>query len=74
MLQPLEITLIIVILGGLVLLQARTRTGSLAPYVAVVILLLILIVATRIIRFLVGAVIALALVCVVLLWKVMRSS
>ncbi len=74
MLNVLEILLIILVVGGLILLQVRTRTGSMFPYLAVVILLLILIVAARVIRSLFGLVILLALLCGVLLWRVIRSK
>jgi hypothetical protein len=75
MLDAFEIILIIAVVGGLLLLQIRTRTGSLFPYLAVVILLLIVFAAVRIIRSLVGLVITLALVCgVVLLWRIAQSS
>jgi len=74
MLNVLEILLIILVVGGLILLQVRTRTGSMFPYLAVVILLLILIVAARVIRSLFGLVILLALFCGVLLWRVVRSK
>jgi hypothetical protein len=73
MLSTMEIIVIIMVVGGLLLLQIRTRTGSLFPYVAVAILLLMLILATRIIRLLVGAVIVLAAFCAVLLWRFVRS-
>lgn len=63
MLSALEIVALIVVLGGLLLLQMRTRTGSLVTYLAVGILLLMLILATRIIRSLLGAVIVLAVLC-----------
>jgi len=72
MLSALEIGAVIVVVGGLLLIQMRTRTGSLLPYLVVGILLLMLIVATRIIRSLIGAVIALVLLCGVLLWRVAR--
>jgi len=65
--------LILAVLIGLLLIQTRARFGSLAPYVAVGILLLMLIVAVRVIRSLVGVVIILGLVCGVLLWKFVRS-
>ena len=65
--------MILAVLIGLLLIQTRTRFGSLAPYVTLAILLLMLIVAARIIRSLVSVVIILALVCGVLLWKFVRS-
>ena len=74
MLGPLEIVLILAVLIGLLLIQTRTRFGSLAPYLAVGILLLVLIVAVRIIRSLVSIVIIVALVCGFLLWKFVRSG
>jgi hypothetical protein len=74
MLSALEIAAVIVVLGGLLLLQMRTRTGSLFAYLAVGILLLMLILATRIIRSLVGVVLALAVLCLVLLWRFARSK
>jgi hypothetical protein len=73
MLGALELIAVILVLGGLILLQMRTRTGSLFPYLAVGILLLMLIVAVRIVRSLIGVVIVLALLCVLLLWRVVRS-
>jgi len=73
MLSGLEIVVVIVVVGGLLLLQMKTRTGSLLPYLAVGILLLMLIVATRIIRSLIGVAIILVLLCAVLLWRVVRS-
>jgi len=73
MLSALEIVVVIVAVGGLLLLQTRTRTGSLFPYLAVAILLLMLIVATRIIRSLIGVAIVLGLLCLVLLWRFARS-
>jgi len=73
MLGALEIIAVVVVVSGLLLLQMRTRTGSLFPYLGVGILLLMLIVATRIIRSLIGVVIVLALLCVLLLWRVIRS-
>ncbi len=74
MLSALEIVALIVALGGLLLLQMRTRTGSLFAYLAVGILLLMLILATRIIRSLLVAVIVLAVLCLVLLWRFVRST
>jgi hypothetical protein len=74
MLSTLEIIVVILVVGGLLLLQMRTRTGSLFPYLAVGILLLILILATRIIRSLVGVVIVLAVFCMLLLWRLVRST
>jgi uncharacterized membrane protein YqjE len=74
MLDALEIILIIAVVGGLLLLQIRTRTGSLFPYLAIVILLLIVFAAVRIISSLVGLVIILVLLCGVLIWRVARSS
>ena len=73
MLSTLEIIVVIVVVGGLLLLQMRTRTGSLFAYLAVGILLLMLILATRIIRSLVGAVMVLAALCIVLLWRFVRQ-
>ena len=73
MLGTLEIAVIILILGGLLLLQTKFRAGSLPLYVTIGILLLMLIVAMRIIRSLIGVVIVLALICAVLLWRVARS-
>ena len=73
MLSALEIVVVIVVVGGLLLLQMKTRTGSLFPFLAIGILLLMLIVATRIIRSLIGVVIVIALLCAVLLWRVVRS-
>ena len=72
MLDALEIFAIIVVVGGLLLLQMRTRTGSLFPYLAVGILLLMLIVTARIIRSLIGLAIVLVILCGVLLWRVVR--
>lgn len=74
MLSALEIVALIVVLGGLLLLRMRTRTGSLFAYLAVGILFLMLILATRIIRSLIGAVIVLAVLCLVLLWRFVRST
>ena len=74
MLGTLEIAAIILILGGLLLLQTKFRAGALPLYVTIGILLLMLIVAMRIIRSLVGVVIVLALICIVLLWRVVRSK
>jgi hypothetical protein len=74
MVDALEIILIIAVVGGLLLFQIRTRTGSLLPYLAIVILLLIVFAAVRIIRSLVGLVIILVLLCGVLLWRIARSS
>ena len=73
MLTALEIVAVAVVVGGLLLLQMRTRTGSLFPYLVVGILFLMLVVATRIIRSLIGVVIVLAVLCGVLLWMVVRS-
>ena len=72
MLSTLEIIVVIMVVGGLLLLQMKTRTGSLFPYLAVGILLLILILATRIIRSLVGVVIVLAVFSSILLWRLLR--
>jgi hypothetical protein len=72
MLDALEIFAIIVVVGGLLLLQMRTRTGSLFPYLAVGILLLMLIVTARIIRSLIGLAIVLVILCGVLLWRIVR--
>jgi hypothetical protein len=74
MVDALEIILIIAVVGGLLLFQIRTRTGSLLPYLAIVILLLIVFAAVRIVRSLVGLVIILVLLCGVLLWRIARSS
>jgi hypothetical protein len=74
MLDALEMILIIAVVGGLLLLQIRTRSGSLFPYLAIVILLLIVFAAVRIISSLVGLMIILVLLCGVLLWRVARSS
>jgi len=74
MLGTLEIVAIILILGGLLLLQTKFRAGSLPLYVTIGILLLMLIVAMRMIRSLIGVVIVLALICAVLLWRVARSK
>lgn len=74
MLGPLEIILIIVVLGGLLLLHTATRVGSLALYLTIGILLLMLIVAVRVIRSLVGMVIVLAFICAILFWKLARST
>jgi hypothetical protein len=74
MFSTLEFVAVIVVVGGLLLFQMRTRTGSLFPYLTVAILLLVLILATRIIRSLVGVVIVLAVFCVVLLWRLVRST
>jgi len=74
MLGAMEIVAIILILGGLLLLQTKFRAGTLPLYVAIGILLLILIVGMRIIRSLIGVVIVLAFVCIVLLWRVVRSK
>jgi hypothetical protein len=74
MLDALEIILIVAVVGGVLLLQIRTRSGSLFPYLAIVILLLIVFAAVRIISSLVGPVIILVLLCGVLLWRVARSS
>ena len=74
MLGALEIAAIVLILGGLLLLQTKFRAGALPLYVTIGILLLMLIVAMRIIRSLIGVVIVLALICAVLLWRVARSK
>ena len=74
MFSALEIVAVIVVLGGLLFLQMKTRTGSLFPYLAVAILILMLIFATRIIRSLVGTVLVLLVLCVVLLWRFARST
>lgn len=74
MLGALEILLIIIVVGVLALLQVRTRSGSLFPYLAVVILLLALILAVRVIHSLVSLVIVLVLLCGFLLWRVARSA
>lgn len=74
MLNVLEILLIIIVVGGLVLLQVRTRSGAIFPYLTVVILLLILIVAARFIRSLFSLLIVLALLCGVLLWGAIRPK
>lgn len=73
MLGALEIIVIAVILGVLLLLHARTRAGPLVVYVSVGVLLLMLIVAMRVIRSLVGVVILLAVICMILSWRVVRS-
>jgi hypothetical protein len=73
-LGTLEIVAIVVIFGGLLLLQAKTRAGSLPLYVTIGILLLILIVTMRFIRSLIGVLIVLALFCVILFWRVLRSK
>jgi hypothetical protein len=74
MVDALEIILIIAVVGWLLLLQIRTRTGSLFPYLAIVILLFMLFAAVRIIGSLVGLVITLVLLCGVLIWIVARSG
>lgn len=74
MLGAMEIVAIILILGGLLLLQIKFRAGTLPLYVTIAILLLMLIVGMRIIRSLIGVVIVLALICIVLLWRVVRSK
>lgn len=74
MFSALEIAVVVVILGGLLLLQTRTRAGSLPLYATVAILLVMLIIGMRIINSLVGALIVLALICVVLLWRLTRSK
>jgi len=74
MLGALEIAAIVLILGGLLLLQTKFRAGALPLYVTIGILLLMLIVAMRIIRSLIGVVIVLALICAVLLWRVARAK
>jgi uncharacterized membrane protein len=68
MLGALEIVLIIIVIGGILFLQGKTRTGSLFPYLAVGILLLTLIAAMRIIRSLVSMLLILTLLCGFLLW------
>jgi len=68
-----EIILIIAVLGVLFLIHTRTRAGSLPLYVAVGILLMVIIAATKFIYSLVGIVLLLALICVVLFWRVARS-
>jgi len=68
-----EIILIIAVLGVLFLIHMRTRAGSLPLYVAVGILLMVIIAATKFIYSLVGIVLLLALICVVLFWRVARS-
>jgi hypothetical protein len=73
MLGQLEILLIVIVLGALVFLQIKTRTGPLIPYMAVVILLMLLILAMQMIRSLSGVVMMLALLCGVLLWRILRS-
>ncbi len=73
MLGALEIIVILIVVGGLLLLQIKTRTGPLIPYMAVVILLLLLILAMGMIRSLSGVIMVLALVCAVLLYRVVRS-
>jgi len=73
MLGALEVILITVILGGLLLLQARARAGSLMLYMTIGILLLMLIFAMRIIRSLLGVLIALGFICAILLWRIARS-
>jgi hypothetical protein len=74
MLGALEVVVIIVILGGLLLLQTKTRAGSLPLYLTIGILLVMLIVAMRFIRSLIGVAIVLAFICVVLLWRFARSK
>jgi hypothetical protein len=74
MLSALEIAAVIVVLAGLLVLQMRTRTGPLFAYLAVGILLLMLIFATRIIRSLLGVVLMLGVFCLVLLWRFLRSK
>lgn len=66
--------MIIVILGGLLLLQTKTRAGSLPLYLTIGILLVMLIVAMRFIRSLIGVAIVLAFICVVLIWRLARSK
>jgi hypothetical protein len=73
MFSTLEFVAVIVVVGGLLLFQMRTQAGSLFPYLTFAILLLVLILATRIIRSLVGVVIVLAVFCVVLLWRLVRQ-
>ena len=73
MLGALEIVLVVAILGGLLLIQTKTRAGSLGLYVTIGFLLLMLIVAMRVIRSLVGVLIILVLVCLVLVWRIVRS-
>ena len=73
MFSAFEIILIIAVLGVLFLIHTRTRAGSLPLYVAVGILLMVIIAATKFIYSLVGIVLLLALICVVLFWRVARS-
>ena len=73
MLSVPEIILVIAVLGGLFLIHTRTRAGSLPLYVAVGILLLAIIAATKFIYSLIGIVLLLALICVVLFWRIARS-
>jgi hypothetical protein len=73
MLGALEIIVILIVVGGLLLLQIKTRTGPLIPYMAVVILLLLLMAAMEMIRSLTGVVLVLALLCGLLLYRVVRT-
>ena len=73
MLGALEVIVILIVVGGLLLIQIKTRTGALIPYMAVVVLLLLLIAAMEMIRSLTGVVIVLALLCGVLLYRVVRT-
>jgi len=73
MFSALEIILVIAVLGGLFLIHTRTRAGSLPLYIAVGILLLAIIAATKFIYSLIGIVLLLVLVCVALFWKLARS-
>jgi len=73
LLGALEIVILVVILGVLLLLQTRTRAGPLVLYATIGALVLMLILALRVIRSLVGMLIVLVFVCIILLWRVLRS-
>ncbi len=74
MISPWEILLVAVVLGALFLIQTRTRSGSLLLYLAVAGLLVVLILAIRMIRSLIGAVLALVFLGAILLWFRLSAS
>jgi hypothetical protein len=63
-----EIVLILLVLGGLLLLQTRGRMGSVPLYVVIGVLLLVLFFALRFIRSLLGFLVLLAVVAGFLVW------
>lgn len=68
MIGGFEIVLILLVLGGLLLLQTRGRMGSVPLYVVIGVLLLVLFFALRFIRSLLGFLVLLAVVAGFLVW------